>query len=49
MSQAELAKDVSAAHQTICSIEVGNYNPSLNLCKLICKRLGKTLNELFWD
>ncbi|MCV0021594.1 helix-turn-helix transcriptional regulator [Mobiluncus curtisii] len=49
LSQAELAKDVGATRQTICSIEASNYNPSLNLCKLICKKLGKTLDELFWD
>lgn len=49
LSQAELAKAVGATRQTICSIEAGNYNPSLNLCKLICKKLGKTLDELFWD
>jgi putative transcriptional regulator len=49
LSQAELAKAVGVTRQTICSIEAGNYNPTLNLCKLICRKLGKTLDELFWD
>lgn len=49
LSQAQLAKNVGVARQTICSIEAGDYNPTLNLCKLICKALGKTLDQLFWD
>jgi putative transcriptional regulator len=27
----------------------GKYNPSLKLCIAICKALGKTLDELFWE
>lgn len=49
LSQAQLAKEVGVTRQTICSIEAGDYNPTLNLCKLICKTLGKTLDQLFWD
>lgn len=49
LSQAQLAKEVGVARQTICSIEAGDYNPTLNLCKLICKALGRTLDQIFWD
>ena len=49
MKQEDLAKAVAVTRQTIGLIESGNYNPSLNLCISICKTLGKTLNELFWE
>lgn len=49
MKQEDLAKAVDVTRQTIGLIESGNYNPSLNLCISICKTLGKTLNELFWE
>lgn len=49
MKQEDLAKVVGATRQTIGLIEAGNYNPSLNLCIAICKALGKTLDELFWE
>lgn len=48
LSQEELAKIVGATRQTINLIELGNYNPTLNLCISICKALNKTLNDLFW-
>lgn len=49
MSQQELAEKVGVTRQTINSIEKGDYNPTINLCTAICKTLGKTLDELFWD
>lgn len=49
MSQAQLAEAVGVTRQTIGLIEAGGYNPTLNLCIAICKVLGKTLDELFWD
>ncbi|XMB72177.1 helix-turn-helix transcriptional regulator [Mycoplasmatota bacterium WC30] len=49
LSQAELAKKVSVSRQTIILIEQGKFNPSLNLCTLICKQLDRTLNDLFWE
>ena len=49
LSQAQLAACVQVTRQTICCIESGSYNPSLNLCISICKTLGKTLDELFWE
>ncbi len=49
MKQEDLAKAVGVTRQTIGLIESGEYNPTLNLCVLICKALGKTLNDLFWE
>ncbi len=49
LSQEELANIVGVSRQTIGLIEAGKYNPSLNLCISICKALGKTLDELFWE
>ena len=49
LSQQELADAVGATRQTIGLIEAGRYNPSLKLCTAICKTLGKTLNDLFWE
>lgn len=49
LSQEDLAKIVGVSRQTISSIEKGNYNPTINLCKEICKALHVTLNDLFWD
>ncbi len=48
MSQKELADKVGVTRQTINAIESGDYNPSLNLCIVICKVLGKTLDQIFW-
>jgi putative transcriptional regulator len=49
LSQEELAKRVGVSRQTIGLIELGKYNPTLSLCKSICKALNKTLDELFWE
>jgi len=49
LSQEELAKRVGVTRQTIGMIEAGKFNPSLQLCIAICKALGKTLNDLFWE
>ena len=49
LSQQELAERVGESRQTINAIEKGDYNPTIQLCKSICKVLGKTLDELFWD
>ncbi|OXS56955.1 transcriptional regulator [Cohnella sp. CIP 111063] len=49
VSQEQLAEIVGVTRQTINLIESGNYNPSLKLCIAICKALGKTLNDLFWE
>ncbi|MBC8583988.1 helix-turn-helix transcriptional regulator [Youxingia wuxianensis] len=49
LSQQQLADMVGVTRQTIGMIEMGNFNPSLNLCRAICKALGKTLDEIFWE
>ena len=49
LSQADLAAAVWATRQTIGLIEAGGYNPSLKLCIAICKALGCTLDDLFWE
>ena len=49
LSQEELAARVGVTRQTIGMIEAGRFNPSLALCVAICRELGKTLNDLFWN
>ena len=49
MSQQQLADEVNVSRQTINAIEKGDYNPSIRLCIAICRVLGKTLDELFWE
>lgn len=49
LSQQALADRVGVSRQTINGIEKGDYNPSIKLCISICKALGKTLDELFWE
>ena len=49
LSQADLAEPGGVTRQTIGLIEAGGYNPTLNLCVLICKALRVTLNDLFWE
>jgi len=49
MSQKDIADEVGVTRQTINAIESGDYNPTINLCIAICKVLGKTLNDIFWE
>ena len=49
LSQQELAEAVGVSRQTINAIEKGDYNPTIKLCVSICRTLGKTLDELFWE
>lgn len=49
MSQQDLADKVGVSRQTISAVEKGDYNPTIKLCIDICKVLGKTLDELFWE
>lgn len=49
LSQQQLADLIGVSRQTISAIEKGDYNPTINLCIAICRVLGKTLDELFWD
>ena len=49
MSQQQRADAVGVSRQTINAIEKGDYNPTIKLCIAICKVLGVTLNDLFWE
>lgn len=49
LSQQELAEKLGVSRQTIHAIEKGDYNPTIKLCIGICRVLGCTLNDLFWE
>ena len=49
MTQGALAEAVGVSRQTINAIEKGEYNPTIQLCRSICRVLDKTLDELFWE
>lgn len=49
MTQKALADASGVSRQTINAIEQGEYNPTIKLCLTICRALGKTLDELFWE
>ena len=49
LSQDALAKKTGVTRQTINAVENGDYNPTINLCIAICRALGKTLDDLFWN
>ena len=49
LSQTELAEKAGVTRQTIGLIEAGDFNPSIKLCISICKALGVTLNDIFWE
>ncbi len=49
ITQKELAELVGVSRQTINAIEKGEYNPTIKLCRAICRVLGKSLDELFWE
>ena len=49
MTQKDLAAAVGVSRQTINAIDQGEYNPTIKLCRAICRVLEKTLDELFWE
>lgn len=49
MTQKALAEQVGISRQTMNAIEQGEYNPTIRLCRKICRVLGKSLDELFWE
>lgn len=49
LSQQALADALGVSRQTINAIEKGDYNPTIRLCIGICRVLGLTLNDLFWE
>ena len=49
LSQRALADLVGVSRQTINAIEKGDYNPTIKLCRAICRVLDRTLDDLFWE
>ena len=49
LSQQQLADAVGVSRQTVNAIEKGDYNPTIRLCLAICRALGCTLDDLFWE
>ncbi len=49
LSQEDLAVAVGVSRQTINCIEKGGGNPSLDLCRKICKTLNENLDYLFGE
>lgn len=49
MTQKALAEAVGVSRQTINAIEKGEYNPTIKLCRSICRVLEKGLDDLFWE
>ncbi len=49
MTQAALAAAVGVSRQTINAIEQGDYNPTIRLCRAVCRVLGNSLDELFGE
>jgi len=49
LTQKALADMVGVSRQTINAIEKGEYNPSIKLCRAICRALNKKLDDLFWE
>ena len=49
MTQKDLAEAIGVSRQTMNAIEKGDYYPSVKLCIDICRVLGKTLDDLFWE
>ena len=49
MTEKELAQAVGISRQTMNAIESGEYNPTIKLCRKICRLLEKGLDDLFWE
>ena len=49
MTQKALAEAVGVSRQTMNAIEQGEYNPTIRLCRAICRVLGKSLDDLFGE
>ena len=49
LSQQALAERCGVSRQTINAIEKGDYNPTIRLCRAICRALGRSLDELFGE
>jgi len=49
MTQKALAEAVGISRQTMNAIEQGEYNPTIRLCRAICRVLGRSLDDLFGE
>ena len=49
MTQKALAEAAGISRQTMNAIEKGEYNPTIKLCRKICRILNKSLDDLFWE
>lgn len=49
MSQAQLAAELAVSRQTINSIEVKRYTPSLQLAMALARFFDSTVEEMFFD
>lgn len=47
LTQAELARQVEVARQTVVALEAGDYAPSVYLALAIARCLGSTVEQLF--
>ena len=48
LSQAALAELVGVSRNTICSIETGQFSPTVKLALILCIALDKKFEELFY-
>ena len=49
MTQKALAEAVGVSRQTMNAIEKGEYNPTIRLCRKICRILDRSLDDLLWE
>ena len=49
MTQKALAEAVGVSRQTMNAIEKGEYNPTIKLCRKICRVFDRSLDDLFWE
>ena len=48
LSQGQLAEAVGVSHNTISSIETGQFNPTAKLALILCIALDKKFEDLFY-
>lgn len=48
LSQEQLANLAGVSRQTISSIETGQYTPTAKLALILCRRLDKSFDEVFY-
>ena len=49
VNQTRMGELVGVSRQTMNAIEKGEYNPTIRLCRKICRILDKRLDDLFWE